>query len=78
MRVMLMDRPGELARVAAILAAVKANVIEVLHTQHGPDLQITEVELDITVETRGPIHVEEVIAALRAEGYEPKLDKRRN
>lgn len=78
MRVMLMDRPGELARVAAILAAVKANVIEVLHTQHGPDLQITEVELDITVETRGPTHVEEVIAALRAEGYEPKLDKRRN
>ncbi|PPL15501.1 threonine ammonia-lyase [Microterricola pindariensis] len=78
MRVMLMDRPGELARVAAILAGVRANVIEVLHTQHGPDLQITEVELDITVETRGPSHVEEVIAALRAEGYEPKLDKRRN
>ncbi len=78
MRVMLMDRPGELARVAAILAGVRANVIEVLHTQHGPDLQITEVELDITVETRGPAHVEEVIAALRAEGYEPKLDKRRN
>lgn len=78
MRVMLMDRPGELARVATILAEVKANVIEVLHTQHGPDLQITEVELDITVETRGPAHVEQVIAALRAEGYEPKLDKRRN
>lgn len=78
MRVMLMDRPGELARVATILADVKANVIEVLHTQHGPDLQITEVELDITVETRGPTHVEQVIAALRAEGYEPKLDKRRN
>ncbi len=78
MRVMLMDRPGELARVASILANVKANVIEVLHTQHGPDLQITEVELDITVETRGPTHVEQVLAALRAEGYEPKLDKRRN
>ncbi|AMB59062.1 threonine ammonia-lyase [Microterricola viridarii] len=78
MRVMLMDRPGELARVATILAGVRANVIEVLHTQHGPDLQITEVELDITVETRGPAHVEEVLAALRADGYEPKLDKRRN
>lgn len=78
MRVMLMDRPGELARVANILASVRANVIEVLHTQHGPDLQITEVELDITCETRGPEHVEEVLAALRAEGYDPKLDKRRN
>ncbi|MFC6354967.1 threonine ammonia-lyase [Luethyella okanaganae] len=78
MRVMLQDRPGQLARVAEILAEVNANVIEVLHTQHGPDLQISEVELDITVETRGSEHVAQVIAALREAGYEPKLDRRRS
>jgi len=33
--IMLPDRPGQLARIAEILAGVNANVVEVLHTRHG-------------------------------------------
>jgi threonine dehydratase len=72
--IMLPDRPGQLARISEILAGVNANVIEVLHTRHGRGLQISQVELDVSVETRGTEHRRQVIAALRSAGYDPVLD----
>jgi threonine dehydratase len=53
LRVMLPDRPGQLARTSQIISEVNANVVEVLHTRHGRGLQISEVELEVSVETRG-------------------------
>ncbi len=72
--IMLPDRPGQLARIAEILAGVNANVVEVLHTRHGRGLQISQVELDVSVETRGTDHRAQVIEALRAAGYDPVVD----
>jgi threonine dehydratase len=69
----LPDRPGQLARVAELLAEANANVIEVLHTRHGSGLQISEVELQLSVETRGPEHRASVVEALRHAGYDPKV-----
>ncbi|HZK59784.1 MAG TPA: pyridoxal-phosphate dependent enzyme, partial [Cryobacterium sp.] len=74
LRIMLPDRPGQLARISELLAEAHANVIEVLHTRHGVGLQISEVELDISVETRGPEHRQHVVDVLRAAGYDPQLD----
>ncbi|MGO4690894.1 threonine ammonia-lyase [Glaciibacter sp. 2TAF33] len=74
LRIMLPDRPGQLARIAELLAEAQANVIEVLHTRHGAGLQLTEVEIDISVETRGPDHRQQVVDVLRAAGYDPQLD----
>ncbi|MDQ0576023.1 threonine ammonia-lyase [Agromyces albus] len=74
LRVGLPDRPGQLARVAELLAEANANVIEVLHTRHGSGLQISEVELKLSVETRGPVHREVVVETLRRAGYDPKVD----
>ncbi|KFF60386.1 threonine dehydratase [Cryobacterium sp. MLB-32] len=74
LRIMLPDRPGQLARVSQLLAEVHANVIEVLHTRHGVGLQLSEVELDVSVETRGPEHREQVVAALRDAGFAPNVD----
>ncbi|HEY1106073.1 MAG TPA: ACT domain-containing protein, partial [Agromyces sp.] len=70
-RVGLPDRPGQLVRVAELLAGSHANVVEVLHTRHGRGMQISEVEIDISVETRGPEHRAEVVEVLRRAGYEP-------
>lgn len=70
----MQDVPGHLARIAAILADINANVIEVFHTRHNKGLQITEVELEISVETRGTEHAHQVIDALRAAGYAPRID----
>ena len=64
LRIPLPDRPGQLARVSELLAQAGANVIEVLHTRHGQGLQISEVILQLSVETRGEEHRAHVIDVL--------------
>ena len=73
--IMLPDRPGQLARIAEILAGVNANVVEVLHTRHGNGLQLSQVELDVSIETRGTEHRQQVIQVLRSAGYDPVLEE---
>jgi len=75
--VMLPDRPGQLALTAEVIASAHANVVEVLHTRHGNGLQISEVELNLSVETSGHEHRIEVVKALEKAGLRPRLEKRR-
>ena len=74
LRIPLPDRPGQLARIAALVAEASANVVEVLHTRHNEGMQISQVELELHIETRGPEHAQEVLVRLRDEGYEPRVD----
>ena len=74
LRIPLPDRPGQLARTAEIVAASNANVVEVLHTRHGSGMQISQVELELHIETRGPEHAELVLHNLREAGYNPRVD----
>ena len=71
--VMLPDRPGQLALTAAVIAKANANVVEVLHTRHGLGLKISEVELNLSVETSGHAHTLEVLKALEDAGLKPRL-----
>ena len=68
-RLRIPDRPGELARLLGILADSGANVLDVEHQRTGPKLHLDEVEVALQLETRGSGHCDEVLAALRAEGY---------
>ena len=70
-RIPLPDRPGQLARVSELIAEAHANVIEVMHTRHGQGLLISEVILQVSVETRGEEHRAQVLATLEAAGYAP-------
>jgi threonine dehydratase len=74
LRIPMPDRPGQLARTAEIVAESNANVVEVLHTRHGSGLQISQVELELHIETRGPEHAELVMHNLRAAGFVPRVD----
>ena len=74
LRIPLPDRPGQLARTAEIIAASNANVVEVLHTRHGSGMQISQVVLELHIETRGPEHAEIVIHNLREAGFDPILE----
>jgi threonine dehydratase len=74
LRIPLPDRPGQLARTAEIVAESNANVVEVLHTRHGTGLQISEVELELHIETRGPEHADLVMHNLREAGFHPRVD----
>lgn len=76
--VMLPDRPGQLALTAEVIAGAHANVVEVLHTRHGNGLQISEVELNLSVETSGHEHRLEVVKALEKAGLKPRLEKPRD
>ena len=71
--VMLPDRPGQLSLTAAVIAKANANVVEVLHTRHGLGLKISEVELNLSVETSGHEHTLEVLKALKEAGLKPRI-----
>jgi threonine dehydratase len=63
------DQPGSLSALLAMLAEADANVIEVEHVRTNATLGLDEVEIAVQVETKGPEHCDEVVAALRARGY---------
>ncbi|MFM6977598.1 MAG: threonine ammonia-lyase [Micrococcales bacterium] len=72
--VMLSDRPGQLVRTAEAIASAQGNVIEVLHTRHGLGLDISEVELRLSVETTGHEHRERVLQALKDAGLKARIE----
>lgn len=69
LRVRLTDRPGALAALLGVLSVVDANVLDVGHVRTDPRLGLTEVEVELHLETKGPEHCEEVAATLREAGY---------
>ncbi|WP_424465082.1 threonine ammonia-lyase [Pseudoclavibacter helvolus] len=71
----LQDVPGQLALIAKTISEVNANVVEVLHTRHNKGLQVSHVELEVSVETRGTEHSRQVMDALRALGYQPRTSR---
>ena len=73
--VMLPDRPGMLVKTAEAIAAAHGNVVEVLHTRHGKGLEISEVELKMSVETTGHEHRQRVLKALQDAGLKARIDE---
>ena len=71
---MLPDRPGQLGKAADAVASAQGNVVEVLHTRHGKDLDIGEVELRLSVETSGHEHRVRVLQALKDAGFQAKIE----
>ena len=70
---LLPDRPGELVRVAGIIAEKQANVIKLEHNQFVSTNRNAAVELRITMEAFGTEHKKEILDALQEQGYRPKL-----
>ena len=71
--VLLPDKPGELCRVAGIIAEASGNVIKLEHNQFVTTNRNAAVELRITLEAFGTEHKEEIMKALEKNGYKPKL-----
>ncbi|HKT01278.1 MAG TPA: threonine ammonia-lyase [Rugosimonospora sp.] len=63
------DRPGQLASLLAEIAEQGANVVEVSHERRDPRLRLGEVEVNLSVETRGAEHSDRLVGALRGAGY---------
>ncbi|CDD40533.1 threonine dehydratase medium form [Clostridium sp. CAG:299] len=73
--VLLPDKPGELAKVASLLAEQHGNVIKLEHNQFVSINRNAAVELRITLEAFGTDHKNTIVAALSEAGYRPKLVK---
>lgn len=69
LRLRLADRPGALAALLGTLSVADANVLDISHVRTDPRLGLTEVEVELHLETKGPEHCEEVAAAMRETGY---------
>ncbi len=73
--VLLPDRPGELLRVADIIAREQGNIIRLQHNQFVSLNRNAAVELTITMEAFGIAHKESIIQALEKAGYSPKSEQ---
>ena len=73
--VLLPDKPGELAKVANLMAEEQGNVIKLEHNQFVSINRNAAVELRITVEAFGTDHKNKIVEALKEAGYRPKLVK---
>ncbi len=71
--VLLPDKPGELSRVAAVIAEQSGNVIKLEHNQFVSTNRNAAVELRITLEAFGTDHKNEILDALNKGGYRPKI-----
>lgn len=73
--VQLPDRPGELLRVADVIAKVQGNIIRLEHNQFVSINRNVAVELTITMEAFGNEHKIQIIDELTKAGYSPKMEQ---
>ena len=64
------DVPGALANVATLLGKLGANIDEVQHQRAFTSLSVERAQIEVVVQTRGVVHIEQILAAMRTEGYE--------
>ena len=69
LRVTVPDRPGSLVSLLSTVSGTGANIIDVAHSRLTGTLALGEVEVALTVETRGAEHCATVVAALRGSGF---------
>ena len=70
-RLAIPDRPGVLGQIATLLGDLGVNILEVDHRRRFLDVPAKGAKLDVTIETRGRAHGDEIFAVLQREGYEP-------
>jgi threonine dehydratase len=63
------DVPGALADVATLLGKLGANIDEVQHQRAFTSLSVERAQIEVVVQTRGVAHIEQILTAMRAQGY---------
>jgi threonine dehydratase len=69
----LVDRPGQLARVAALLGEAGANIVEVYHQRVFSDLPAKGTLLEVVIETRDRAHLNDTVGRLKTAGFEVEV-----
>ena len=66
LRIDISDEPGMLAAISTTIGKCGGNIVEIYHQRLFYDVPVKLAKIDAVIETRGPTHVDEIIAALRA------------
>ncbi|QRV13912.1 threonine ammonia-lyase [Haloterrigena salifodinae] len=69
-RTVLKDRPGALEDLLDIFTAHQANIYAIHHDRTSRDVEMSDTEVEIELEMRGPDHVDAFLSDLRDAGYE--------
>ncbi|MGH3980666.1 MAG: threonine ammonia-lyase [Pseudonocardiaceae bacterium] len=75
LRITVPDRPGELAAMLVRVGELGANVVDVAHSRIGGGLALGDVEVALSLETRGPQHCGQLVADLGSVGYRVVADR---
>jgi threonine dehydratase len=70
LRLDVRDVPGALADVATLLGRLGVNIDEVQHQRAFTSLSVERAQIELVVQTRGAAHIAEILAAMRAQGYQ--------
>jgi threonine dehydratase len=68
------DRPGGLAELLELVADTRANLLTLEHVREAVSLNVRETGVELTLETRGPAHTDELRGALERAGYDVSLE----
>jgi len=69
LRTVLEDRPGALEELTEVIADRRANIYAIRHDRTSRDVAMNDAEVELDLETRGPDHVDDLVAALEGHGY---------
>jgi threonine dehydratase len=70
------DRPGALAGLLRVVAECDGNVVDVEHLRDGIDLHVRETAIKLVLQTRGPDHGREIVAAAREQGFQIAVERK--
>jgi threonine dehydratase len=74
-RLRIPDHAGELARLTTVVAGQLANILEIGHDRAYYGVNLGDSLVEMTLETRGPEHITDLVAALEQAGYRPERVK---
>jgi len=69
-RTVLEDKPGALENLIEVIADARANIYAIRHDRTSREIGMSDAEVELDLETRGPDHVEALLDAIREAGYE--------
>jgi len=73
LRIAILDRPGTLAKIAGVIGRLGGNIIEVYHQRMFSNVPVRNADIDIIIESKGAGHVQEIMHALKAEGFSSRI-----
>jgi len=72
-RTVLKDRPGALDDLLDVISGQRANIYGIQHDRTSRDIAMNAAEVELDLETRGTDHVEQLLDALREEGFDVEV-----